>query len=145
MAEKTKQNESAEVKHPHIAHNIAAIRVRGGIGFKGTVEDTLKMLNLYRINYCVVLKATPSVVGMIHKVKDFITWGEINEETLKLLKEKRQEKGKDHSGKEIIKPFFRLSPPRGGYGRKGVKFTFNLSGALGYRKEKINDLIRKMI
>jgi large subunit ribosomal protein L30 len=39
----------------------------------------------------------------------------------------------------------RLHPPRGGYERKGIKISFNLGGALGYRGDKINKLISKML
>ena len=45
----------------------------------------------------------------------------------------------------MIKPHYTLSPPRGGFGRKGVKTAFGKSGALGNRKEKINDLIMRML
>ena len=49
---------------------------------------------------------------------------------------------KDKKGR--IKPF-RLNPPRGGFERKGIKVSFNSGGALGYRGEKINSLIKKML
>ena len=124
---------------------IAVIRIRGIIGLKKDIKDTLKMLRLYNKNWCVVVDATPSVLGMIKKVKDYITWGEIDDETFSLLKEKRGEKTKNKKGEEVLKPFFRMHPPRGGFERKGIKIPFNLGGALGNRKEKINDLIKKMI
>ena len=44
-----------------------------------------------------------------------------------------------------LKPFFRLNPPVKGFDRKGIKVPFSLGGALGYRKEKINDLIKRMV
>lgn len=44
-----------------------------------------------------------------------------------------------------LKLFFKLTPPKGGFERKGTKRPFSLGGALGYRKEKINDLIKKML
>ena len=44
-----------------------------------------------------------------------------------------------------LKNFFRLSPPVKGFDRKGIKVQFSLGGALGYRKEKINDLIKRMV
>ena len=34
---------------------------------------------------------------------------------------------------------------KGGFERKGTKMPFHLGGALGNRKEKINDLIRRML
>jgi len=137
------EKESAVKKTPE--KKIAAIRIRGMIGIIKGTKDTLTMLKLYRKNSCVVLNSTPSILGMLNKVKDYITWGEIDEETLKLLKEKRSEKTKNKEGKEIEKGFFRLHPPRGGFERKGIKFSFKAGGVLGYRGNKINDLIKKMM
>ena len=44
-----------------------------------------------------------------------------------------------------LKNFFKLCPPRGGFERNSTKKPFSLGGALGYRKDKINELIQKMI
>ena len=115
--------------------NVAVIRIRGIIGTKIAVEDTLTMLRLYRKNYCVVIPATKSNIGMVKKVKDYVTWGEISNDVYEELKKKRASD----------KKFFRLHPPIGGFERKGIKKTFVVGGALGYRKDKINILIKKML
>jgi large subunit ribosomal protein L30 len=138
-----KKEEVSEKKTPE--KKIAIIRIRGLIGVNKKIEDTLNMLKLYRKNYCVVINSTPSILGMLNKAKDYITWGEINDETLKLLREKRLEKTKNKEGKEAEKGFFRLHPPRGGFERKGIKVPFKVGGVLGYRGDKINNLIKKMI
>jgi large subunit ribosomal protein L30 len=44
-----------------------------------------------------------------------------------------------------LKPFFKLSPPLKGFERKGIKTPFSLGGALGYRKDHINELVERMI
>ena len=44
-----------------------------------------------------------------------------------------------------LKSFFRLLPPKKGFERKGIKVPFSLGGALGYRKEDINNLIERML
>jgi large subunit ribosomal protein L30 len=75
---------------------------------------------------------------MINKVKDFVTWGEIDAETFEKLKKKSSIKGES-----ILA--YRLNPPRKGYGRKGIKIPFSIGGALGDRKQKINDLILRML
>ena len=62
-----------------------------------------------------------------------------------LLIKNKQEKTVDHDGKEVIKKFYRLDPPRKGFGRKGIKMAFSKGGALGYRAEKINDLVKRMM
>lgn len=40
---------------------------------------------------------------------------------------------------------FRLTPPTKGFERKGIKIPYTQGGALGDRKEGINDLIKRMI
>ncbi len=151
---------------------IIALRVRGRTGIKGEVEDTLKMLRLRRINHAVLLPDTPSYQGMLQKGKDYITWGEIDQETLTQLIAKRgrlpgrgrvndevlAELGDFKSAEELagaiikeettldeygLKPIFRLHPPRKGY--KNVKKAYNEDGTLGYRGENMEDLIRKML
>jgi large subunit ribosomal protein L30 len=139
---------------------LAIVRVRGSVNLNQKVKDTLNLLRLYRKNYCVVVENTPSNKGMIKKVKDYVTYGEIGEETHKELVNKRGEgyKGReeDKKGKlkykkfilidnKKLKPFFRLAPPKKGFGRKGIKVSFKAKGALGYRGEKINDLLKRMI
>jgi large subunit ribosomal protein L30 len=57
----------------------------------------------------------------------------VNDETAKAL-EKRK-KGK----------YYALNPPKGGFERKGTKIPFKLGGAYGYRADKINDLIKRML
>lgn len=114
---------------------LAAILVRGTIGANQDIKDTLKMLNLHKKNSCAVFQDIPSNKGMMHKCKDYITYGELSEETLKELESKR-EKQNNH---------FALQPPRGGFERKGIKTPYASKGALGYRGDKINELIKKMI
>lgn len=113
---------------------IAAILIRGLIGSKQEVKDTLKMLNLQKKNNCVVLEANDVNKGMLNKVRDYITYGEVNEDTLKKL-ESRKVKDKKH---------YALMPPRGGFERKGIKIPFGKGGALGPR-DNMNELISKMV
>ncbi len=112
---------------------IAVVRVRGNVKVMQVFIDTMRMLNIDRKNYCAVMENTPSVMGMIQKVKDFITWGEVSDDILRLLEKKSRGK------------FYALQPPRGGYGRKGTKMPFVMGGALGNRGDKINDLLKRMI
>lgn len=116
--------------------NIAVIRLRGNVTIKKDFEKTMQMLKLYKRNFCVIIPKTPAYIGMVEKVKDHVTWGEIDEQTLKELKEKRSDGDKK---------FYRLNSPKGGLGRRGVKASFKKAGALGYRGKKINGLIKRMI
>lgn len=112
---------------------IAIVLVRGIVGTSEQTRATLRMLNLDRKNHCVIVPKTPSFLGMVQKVKDYITWGDLDAETIALLKKRMEDK------------IVRLQPPRKGFGRKGIKVPFNVGGALGYRGEKINDLLRRMM
>jgi|PlaIllAssembly_1097288.scaffolds.fasta_scaffold354895_2 large subunit ribosomal protein L30 len=151
------------------------VRVRGEVHVNADIEDTLRLLHLVHINHCVVIDTRPEYAGMIAKVKDYVTWGEVAPETFEHLLVKR---GKIAGGKALtdeymkkntkyatikkfaddflafkaemkdaagVKPVFKLSPPVKGYDRGGIKKPYSLGGALGYRKEKINELIERMI
>lgn len=112
---------------------IAVVRVRGLVKIRRDFVATLKMLNLNCKNNCIIFEDTPEKLGMIKKVKDFVTWGEINEETIALLGSCKKDK------------FYALQPPKKGFGRKGIKMPFNKGGGLGYRGNKINDLLKRMV
>lgn len=116
---------------------ICAIRIKGRVGVDKGVEETLGRLRMRKKYVCVVIKPTKENLGMIKKVKDFIAFGEISNEMYEKLKEKRGKKGSN--GK--IKPFFRLHPPR-----KGINSKLHFpKGVLGDNKEKINDLLERML
>ena len=107
--------------------NLAVIRIRGKTGIKKPIKYTMGLLRLHKKNVCVVVPNNEKFTGMLKKVKDYVTWGEINDETFKLLAEKRGEeykgrekdkKGKIEYGKFMkigdkkIKKFFRLNMPK---------------------------------
>ncbi len=160
MTEQETQKPVQEEKKPTSqGGKLAVILVRGMVGLTHPVKDTLRILKLGRKNTCVVVDDTPITRGMIMKVKDFVTWGEISDATFAQLVEKRGEefKGRLEDSKKKYtynaldvqgtkyKKYFRLNPPRKGFGRKGVKVAFTNGGALGYRGDKMNDLIARML
>ena len=107
---------------------------------KRPVVETLHRLRLRRKYVCVVFDEPTKVqLGMIKNVCDFVAYGEIKDEVYKELVKKRGIKDKD--GK--LKPFFRLHPPRGGIESK--KHFGVGKGVLGNHKDKINELIRRML
>ena len=122
-----------------------------------SLKKTFENLNLHNKNWCVVVKDTPSNRGMILKLKDYVTYGEITPTFFEELVNKRGElfkepqKSKINSkkylefGQKKYQRYFRLSPPKKGYGRKGIKIGFAKGGALGHRGDKIIDLIKRMI
>ena len=138
---------------------LAVVQVRGIVKARKPIIDTLRMLNLGKQNQCVIISATASMKGMLTAVKDYITWGEITPEMHKEIMTKRakiflgqtmdRKKKYAHNflefaGKKYL-PYIHLNPPRGGYGRKGIKMSYTMGGALGYRGEKINELLQRMI
>jgi len=112
---------------------IIIVQIRGVIGVPKKIKDSLKHLKLGRVNACRVIDDSPAIQGVLDKVKHLITWGVGDDDTLKLLKERGEG------------PVFALHPPLKGYGRKGVKVPFAKGGAYGDRKDKINDLIKRML
>lgn len=141
---------------------LAVVRLRGTVKARKKEEDTLKLLRLHHKMHCVLLSETKDLLGMIQKVKDYITWGKISDENLKFLIAKRGRKiGNARLGKEEaekifaelnankkiskleVKPVFRLSPPSGGF-KFSIKHPFP-KGELGNRREKINELLERMI
>jgi len=140
----------------------AVIRIRGTVNIAPRIETTLEIMNLRRTNNLSLWSEIPQSLKMIKKVKDYTTFGKINDETLKLLieaKAKPLESEEKLDAKKVladlkagktlrqagVKNCFRMSPPRKGFERKGIKVAFVIGGALGERKEKINDLIKRMI
>ena len=128
------ENENS-IKTENANEKIAVILVRGLIGVRKDIKDTLRMLNLKIKNSCVIIPKTDAYMGMLKKVKDYVTYGEVDDNTIELLKTKRK----------WNKKAYRLNPPRKGFERKGIKKSYNQGGALGYRGKKINDLIKRMI
>ncbi len=118
---------------------ICVIRISGKVGLNKEVKETLDRLRLRRKYSCIVIDPTKEHLGMIKKVRNFVAFGEIDKETYKRLKEKRGKK--DVKGN--LKLFFRLHPPRGGINSK-MHFGKG-KGVLGDNKEKINELVKRML
>ena len=149
----------------------AVVRVRGSVNVNPKIKETMRLMRLNRVNHCVIVPENETYDGMLKIIKDYVTWGEVDVETTELMLESSgktsgnaiftKKELKDSSFKTMkalaknlsegkvvmrdvpkLKPLFRLHPPRKGY--EGVKRSFKEGGALGYRGEKINQLIRRM-
>ncbi|MEM3700048.1 MAG: 50S ribosomal protein L30 [Candidatus Bathyarchaeia archaeon] len=152
---------------------LAVVRVRGTISAPRHVRETLQMLNLTRNNYAVLIDDRPSFLGMLKTAQNFVTWGEVTKETVNELISERgrlagNKKLTDEYAQKIgfksleelaeavfnckieywklpkVQPKFRLHPPTKGFKGK-IKKGYGVGGELGYRGEKINELIRRMI
>lgn len=153
---------------------IAVLRIRGEVGVREPIKQAMNLMKLHRKNRVILLKNTPSNIGMINKVKDYCTFGEIDAEMVKELLEKRgrlpgnkpltadylkkQSKtdfdslskaliGGKVSLKDIpgLKRYFKMHPPIGGFERGGIKHPYAAGGVLGYRGKEIKTLLQKMI
>lgn len=132
--------------------------------------DTMNRLNIPKKNNAAIWTDDPSTVGMINKIGDYVTWGELNKETLMAMVEKRGRLPGDlkltaealsanklgtieeiadkilAEGKvpEPIKRTFRLTPPSGGF-KHHITRHIKSGGEIGYRGADINALVLKMI
>lgn len=147
-----------------------AIRIRGITGVSPEILDVLNRLNIPKKHNASLIPDTPSMLGMLRKASDYITWGEITKESLVALLKKRgrlegDKRITDEALKELgfasfeeladrimadgkvpppIKKTFRLTPPSGGFKGPITKHV-NEGGELGYRGEAINELLSRMI
>lgn len=153
---------------------IVALKLRGSSRVKQTIQYTFMLLNLKKQYNATVLENNSSSLGMLEAVKDYATWGEASRETLIRLFSLQSPKVFDSSGpkhsrrkqafksveelvdnlikgkvslaslkKTGLKTTFTLHPAKGGF-RKGLKRPFTTGGELGYRGEKINELIVRL-
>ena len=139
---------------------LAVIKLRSGINASDKAKGILYRLRLRKKNTMVIFKNTPDILGQLKQVKDFVTYGEIDDAMLgKIISKRGQEfKGRLTDSKEKVKyakhitinkkhykPYFALHPPVGGFERKGIKKGFAQGGALGSRGPKIKELIERML
>lgn len=140
---------------------LAVIRIRGTVDNKKEIKDAFKMINLEKKHRCVLVPEKPEFIGMLMKVKDFVTWGPISDKTLVELVRKRgrtlhdERLGEDKVNEVVkkikegkiretsLKHYFRLSPPKKGF-KKSLKQHYP-KGAIGNRGDEINELLERMI
>ena len=133
---------------------IAIIRISGDVKIREEARETLRRLGLTRKYSCIVLdKPTPVELGMLKMAKDFVAFGELDNETFKELVDKRGYKPKKKTESNTLfkkeqRQVFRLHPPRGGINTKQHYSLENGNvkrGVLGNHGNKINELVRKML
>ena len=131
---------------------VAVVRVRGRIGVRRSINETLSRLNLTRVNSLALLFGTAPNLGMIKKCNDFVTFGEISPEVLeRVLKRKGAKAAKEDidgllsgekKARDLLALPIRLKPPRHGF--EDTKLSYSNGGSLGSRGEAINDLLKRM-
>jgi large subunit ribosomal protein L30 len=152
---------------------IAVVKVRGAIRAQREARETLDMLRLARTNHAVLIDNRPAFMGMLKRVQNYVTWGEASKETVALLLQKRgrlagDKKLTDEYAEKIgyksigelaeavasckvehrkmpdMQPVFKLHPPTKGFKGK-TKKSYRSGGEAGYRGERINELIKRMV
>ena len=154
-------------------NKLAVIRLKGSVDLNGKKKDTLSLLRLSRPYYCTLVDNDPQKLGMLQKLKEMVTWGQIEPD---VLEELLLERGELEGGKEVtdevvdektpyssvaefaeaicegeaeldaldgLKKVFRLHPSKKGF--KSMRRSFSHGGAVGDRGDKINDLIDLMM
>lgn len=137
---------------------ILAIRISGHVEIPKKIEEALFRLRMRRKYTAVLIKPTEANLKLLKILRNYIAYGNISKEGIKLLLEKR---GQSLDGKKIdsskiieqldkkklsdlgVKPFFRLHPPRGGIDSK-LHFPIK-KGVLGDNKEKIENIMGRML
>ncbi len=148
------------------------VRMRGQINVPHWATTTLKLLKLEKKFRATIIPDKENTLGMLNRVKHYISWQEAN---LDITKELLDKKGRKTGYKKIttddltklgfktldelagsvaegklsinkispIKPWFALSPPKKGF-KRSTRKTYGEGGILGQNKELI-ELVRSMI
>jgi large subunit ribosomal protein L30 len=153
--------------------SVIALRIRGTIRARKEARDTLKLLHLTRNHHAVLIDNRPSFVGMLKTVQGYVTWGEASREVVNMvIKQRGRLLGNKKPTEEYlqrigyktledladavfdcrveywrlpnVQPVFRLPPPTKGF-RGNIKKAYRAGGELGYRGEKVNELIKRMV
>ncbi len=140
----------------------AVLRIRGVRKVRPQIKKTLELLRLKKPNHCVLVEDSPQNKGMLDHVKDYVTYGPVDEAIIYQLVSKRGRKGNSllrttlkepdlkkiaheiAGGKKTVEymtPIFRLNPPSKGY--RDIKLSYPI-GELG-KREDMAPLLRKMI
>ena len=151
---------------------IVAIRIRGVISASLEVRETLGMLRLTKNNYAVLIDDRQSFLGMLSLVRDYVTYCEPSKETVtELIKQRGRLQGDKKFTEDYarnngydsldaladavfdckteywkmpgVQGVFRLHPPTKGF-KHSIKRGYGQGGELGYRGEKIYELLKRM-
>lgn len=151
----------------------ALVQLRGDVNMDQDVHDTLGMLNIHHVNHCTFVPEEETYRGMVHKVNDFVAFGEPSAETVEQLIATRGEPlegdadvddewiGENTEYSDIdslaealldeettlrdqgLSPTIRLHPPRGGH--DGIKHPTKEGGELGeHDTEQMDALLEAM-
>ena len=149
------------------------VRIKGQADVPHWASTTLRLLRLDKKYRATIVPARENTLGMLDKVKHYVSWREADAGIARELLDKRGRgpgrapldeeglRGAGFSGPgelaealasgrtsmashpSILKPWFALSPPRRGF-RRSTKRMYGQRGVLG-RNEDLGELVRRMI
>ena len=148
------------------------VRIKGQADVPHWARRTLELLKLEKKFRATILPAKYNTLGMLNKIKHYISWFEIDVELAKELLDKKARKsgyqkataddlkslGFDSvdamasalsegsavlSKLKPLKPWFALAPPRHGF-KRSTKRLYKQKGILGQNKD-LGTLVRNMI
>ncbi|WP_267640267.1 50S ribosomal protein L30 [Haloarchaeobius amylolyticus] len=151
----------------------AVVQLRGEVDMSGDIHDTLKMLNIHRVNHATLVPEEPTYRGMLTKVNDYVAMGEPSQAVLETVLAKRAEPLEGDADvddewlaenteyddiaslaeallaeettlrEQGLSPVLRLHPPRKGH--DGIKHPTKEGGELGkHTTEEIDKLLKAM-
>ena len=155
-----------------MAKAFLVVRIRGQADIPHWATTTLKLLRLEKKFRATIIPAKENTLGMLNKIKHYVSWQEIDTPTTKELLDKKGRKsgyqkittedltkigfksidelasslseGKTSLSKlSPLKPWFALSPPKKGF-KKSTKRLYGEKGILGHNKELV-EIVRRMM
>jgi large subunit ribosomal protein L30 len=148
------------------------VRISGQADVPHWANTTLNLLKLEKKFRATIIPDKENTLGMLNKIKHYVSWQEIDISTTKELLDKKARKsgyqkitpeditqigfktiddlatslteGKTSLSKlSPLKPWFALAPPRKGF-KKSTKKLYGEKGILGHNKE-LGEIVRRMI
>lgn len=148
------------------------VRIKGQVDVPHWAKTTLGLLKLEKKYRATIIPAKDNTLGMLNKVKHYVSWIEIDTALAKELLDKKARKsgyqkitpedlkelgfsstdelatalaeGKTSLSKlKPLKPWFALAPPRHGF-KRSTKRMYGQKGVLGLNKD-LETLVRNMI
>ena len=155
-----------------MAKAFVVVRISGQADVPHWATTTMKLLKLDKKFRATIVPAKENTLGMLNKIKHYVSWQEIDSSFTKELLDKKGRKsgykkitsedisqigfnsmddlaaslseGKSTLSKlKPLKPWFALSPPKHGF-KRSTKKLYGQKGVLGHNKE-LTALIRNMM
>jgi len=155
-----------------MAKAFLVVRISGQADVPYWAVTTMKLLKLEKKYRATIIPEKDNTIGMLRKIQHYVSWQEIDIETVKELLDKKARKsgykkitneditsigftsidelatslaeGKTSLSKlKPLKPWFALDPPRHGF-KRSTKKLYGQKGVLGYNKE-LSVIVKRMM